>query len=229
VVRSGLGMVDGFIYAYPNAQARTPETPGPARHCDFRGASPHGPRSLTAGGLSWRARQVWHVGMYRDPKTLVPVEYYNRFNLESQCDVAYVPPRPVLRWPAPIPGAAALIFARRQVLDPALSCGSVAIASVGLVKEWGVKNIKLCTFVAAPEGVAAFEAEHPDVPIIVGMVDQGLSPDSQTVCVRRVSHVVSARKRQVLAASHACSFCENPWPCQVPGLGDVGSRFFGTT
>jgi hypothetical protein len=100
VVRSGLGMVDGFIYAYPNAQARTHETPGPARHCDFRGASPHGPRSLAAGGLSWRARQVWHVGMYRDPKTLVPVEYYNRFNLESTCDVAYVPPRPVLRWPA---------------------------------------------------------------------------------------------------------------------------------
>ena len=129
----------------------------------------------------------------------------------------------------PYPRRRSTDFAWRQVLDPALSCGSVAIASVGLVKEWGVKNIKLCTFVAAPEGVAAFEAEHPDVPIIVGMVDQGLSPDSQTVCVRSVSHVVSARKWQVLAASHSCSSCENPSPCQVPGLGDVGSRFFGTT
>mmetsp|Transcript_18824 Transcript_18824/g.45335 ORF Transcript_18824/g.45335 Transcript_18824/m.45335 type:complete len:208 (+) Transcript_18824:35-658(+) len=133
VVRSGLGMVDGFIYAFPNAQ-------------------------------------VWHVGMYRDPKTLVPVEYYNRFNSDTIADIAYV-------------------------LEPSLSCGSVAIASVGLVKEWGVKNIKLCTFVASPEGLAAFEAEHPDVPIIVGAIDQGLNAESQT----------------------------------VPGLGDVGCRFFGTT
>eukprot|EP00918_Siedleckia_nematoides_P052408 GHVU01114520.1.p1 GENE.GHVU01114520.1~~GHVU01114520.1.p1 ORF type:complete len:208 (-),score=36.96 GHVU01114520.1:192-815(-) len=132
VMRSGLGMVDGFIYAFPNAQ-------------------------------------VWHVGMYRDPKTLVPIEYYNRFSNETTCHIAYV-------------------------LDPTLSCGAVARAAVRAAKEWGVKTIKLVTFVASPEGIKAFEEEHPDVDIVTCAIDEGLDAESMV----------------------------------TPGLGDAGSRFFGT-
>jgi len=80
------------------------------------------------------------------------------------------------------------------VLDGTLSCGAVAIASVGQVKAWGVKNIKLCCLVASPQGIAAFESEHPDVPILCGAIDEGLTEDAQV----------------------------------SPGLGDVGTRFFGT-
>jgi uracil phosphoribosyltransferase len=112
VMRSGLGMVDGFIYAFPNAQ-------------------------------------VWHVGMYRDPKTLVPIEYYNRFTNEPTCTIAYV-------------------------LDPTLSCGAVARAAVSTVKAWGVKNIKLVTFVASPEGIKSFTEEHPDVDVFAASIDEGL-------------------------------------------------------
>ena len=75
--------------------------------------------------------QVWHVGLYRDQKTLVPVEYYNRFSLESSLRQVYV-------------------------LDSTLSCGAVDTSAVGLVKEWGVPKIKLCVVVASPEGIKAF-------------------------------------------------------------------------
>mmetsp|Transcript_10134 Transcript_10134/g.19759 ORF Transcript_10134/g.19759 Transcript_10134/m.19759 type:complete len:160 (+) Transcript_10134:3-482(+) len=133
VMRSGLGMIDGFIYAYPTAQ-------------------------------------IWHVGMYRDPKTLVPVEYYNRFTEDSKCDIAYV-------------------------LDSSLSCGAVACAAVDTVKDWGVKRIKLVSFVASPEGIKAVQDAHPDVEIVVGSIDDGLTPDAMI----------------------------------TPGVGDMGSRFFGTS
>lgn len=125
VMRSGLGMVDGFIYAFPNAQ-------------------------------------VWHVGMYRDPKTLVPIEYYNRFTNETSCQVAYV-------------------------LDATLSCGAVARAAVKTVKDWGVQKIKLVTFVSSAEGIKAFQLEHPDVDIITGAIDAGLGPQAPSVFLWLVS------------------------------------------
>eukprot|EP00284_Hemiselmis_tepida_P017287 CAMPEP_0174916360 /NCGR_PEP_ID=MMETSP1355-20121228/1779_1 /TAXON_ID=464990 /ORGANISM="Hemiselmis tepida, Strain CCMP443" /LENGTH=208 /DNA_ID=CAMNT_0016161361 /DNA_START=29 /DNA_END=652 /DNA_ORIENTATION=- len=116
IMRSGLGMVDGFIYAYPLAQ-------------------------------------VWHVGLYRDTKTLVPVEYYNRFSLETSLNMVYV-------------------------LDSTLNCGAVDKSAVGLVKEWGVQKIKLCVIVASPEGIKAFHEEHPDVDIVTGSIDEGLTEGS---------------------------------------------------
>ena len=115
IMRSGLGMVDGFVYAFPMAQ-------------------------------------VWHLGIYRDTKTLVPIEYYNRFTTDATCQVAYV-------------------------LDPTLSCGAVARGAVKAVKDWGVSKIKLVTFVASPEGIKAFQDEHPDVDIVTASIDEGLDSE----------------------------------------------------
>merc|ERR1712216_14062 len=87
------------------------------------------------------------------PHTLVPIEYYNRFNSEPTCSIAYV-------------------------LDATLSCGAVARAAVKTVKEWGVAKIKLVTFVASPEGIKSFEQEHPDVDIVTAAIDEGLDAQS---------------------------------------------------
>lgn len=102
------------------------------------------------------AAQVWHIGMYRDPKTLAPVEYYNKLPCNPTVDIVYV-------------------------LDLMLATGGTAIATTHIVKQWGVKNIKLVCLVAAPEGIRAFESEHPDVPVVVCAVDERLNEKSYIV------------------------------------------------
>ena len=113
-MRSGLGMLDGFIYAFPNAQVRaTCSNPAEAlrRVAWFPGllvaSCCQGEDGETLCGMSLNpVVQVWHVGMYRDPKTLVPIEYYNRFTNETTCQIAYVsaPCSPsTARRPCPVP------------------------------------------------------------------------------------------------------------------------------
>lgn len=96
------------------------------------------------------AARVGFVGLYRDAATLTPIEYY--LNLPSD-------------------------LANRQVivLDPMLATGNSAAAAVDKIKSHGATKIKLMTLVAAPEGVAAFSARHPDVSVFTAALDRGLN------------------------------------------------------
>ena len=96
------------------------------------------------------AAKVGHIGLYRDPKTLKPVEYYCK--LPSDCGEREV-----------------------FVTDPMLATGGSAIAAITLLKEKGVKNIRLLGIIAAPEGVKALSEAHPDVDIYIGALDECLN------------------------------------------------------
>ena len=94
--------------------------------------------------------KVGHIGLYRDPETHVPVEYYCKMpNDIAERDVI--------------------------VLDPMLATGGSASAAISFVKEYGVKNIKLMNILAAPEGIARVRKDHPDVEIYVAAVDDQLN------------------------------------------------------
>jgi uracil phosphoribosyltransferase len=93
--------------------------------------------------------RVGHVGLYRDPETLTPVEYY----LKLPEDLAE---RKVI------------------VVDPMLATGNSAVAAVQRLKEHAAKDIKLVCLLAAPEGVETFGAAHPDVQIYTAAVDSHL-------------------------------------------------------
>lgn len=94
--------------------------------------------------------RVGHIGLYRDPKTLVAVEYY--FKLPD-----HVENRDII------------------VVDPMLATGHSAIAAVHRLKEVNPQSIRFVCLLAAPEGIAAFHEEHPDVPIYTAAVDQCLN------------------------------------------------------
>jgi uracil phosphoribosyltransferase len=93
--------------------------------------------------------RVGHIGLYRDPKTLVAVEYY--FKMPSDLDEREV-----------------------VVVDPMLATGNSAIAAVERVKEFGPRSIKFVCLLTCPEGVAAMRDAHPDVPIYTAAVDRAL-------------------------------------------------------
>jgi uracil phosphoribosyltransferase len=95
------------------------------------------------------AARVGHIGLYRDHATLRPVEYY----LKLPSDVA---DRLVI------------------LVDPMLATGHSAMAATTQLKAAGVTAIKFVCLLAAPEGVAAFTAAHPDVPVFVGAIDRQL-------------------------------------------------------
>jgi uracil phosphoribosyltransferase len=94
--------------------------------------------------------QVWHIGLYRDEKTLRPVEYYNRLPTEPTVSMCLV-------------------------LDPMLATGGSAVATIDILKRWGVKRIKYLGLIAAPEGVERLTTAHPDVPIHVAAIDERLN------------------------------------------------------
>lgn len=96
------------------------------------------------------AAKVGHIGLYRDPETLNPVEYYCKL-------------------PADIAGRE--VF----VTDPMLATGGSASAAITLLKEKGARKIHFMCIVAAPEGVEKMRREHPDVDIFIGALDQGLN------------------------------------------------------
>jgi uracil phosphoribosyltransferase len=96
------------------------------------------------------AAKVGHIGLYRDPETLQPVEYYCKL----PSDVAE---RDLI------------------VLDPMLATGGSAVAAITFLKDKGAKSIKLVNLIAAPEGVAAVTEAHPDVEIYVAAVDEKLN------------------------------------------------------
>jgi uracil phosphoribosyltransferase len=94
--------------------------------------------------------QVWHIGLYRDEKTLRPVEYYNRLPQSPTVDLCLV-------------------------LDPMLATGGSAVATIDILKRWGAPRIKYMGLIAAPEGVERLSKAHPDVPIHVAAVDERLN------------------------------------------------------
>jgi uracil phosphoribosyltransferase len=94
--------------------------------------------------------RVGHIGLYRDHKTLQPIEYY-------------------LKVPEDIGER------RTIVVDPMLATGNSVSAAVKRLKEKGAKDIKLVTLLSAPEGIMHFHAEHPDVPIFTAAVDSHLN------------------------------------------------------
>jgi uracil phosphoribosyltransferase len=94
--------------------------------------------------------EVWHIGLYRDEKTLRPVEYYNKLPVHPTVDVCLV-------------------------LDPMLATGGSAVATVDILKRWGARRIKFVGIIAAPEGVARLGGAHPDVPIHVAALDAHLN------------------------------------------------------
>ena len=96
------------------------------------------------------AAKVGHIGLYRDPETLRPVEYYCKLPAD-------VEQREVL------------------LLDPMLATGGSASAAIGFLKERGAKSIRLLHIIAAPEGVARIRQDHPDVPIYCAALDEGLN------------------------------------------------------
>jgi uracil phosphoribosyltransferase len=102
------------------------------------------------------AAQVWHLGLYRDHQTLKPVTYYNRLPSQPTIDVSFI-------------------------LDPMLATGGSAIAAVGILKRWGVRRIKFLGLIAAPEGLQALRATHPDVPVYLAVVDSHLDEQSYIV------------------------------------------------
>ncbi|HOV47502.1 MAG TPA: uracil phosphoribosyltransferase [Anaerolineae bacterium] len=94
--------------------------------------------------------EVWHIGLFRDERTLRPVEYYNKLPVRPTVNVCLV-------------------------LDPMLATGGSAIATVNILKRWGADRIKFMGLIAAPEGLKAFTEAHPDVPVYVAAIDDHLN------------------------------------------------------
>ncbi len=96
------------------------------------------------------AAKVGHIGLYRDPETLEPVEYYCKLPYDS-------PTRDIF------------------VLDPMLATGGSASAAIKFIKDKGVKRIRFLCLIAAPEGVERLRNDHPDVDIYVAALDERLN------------------------------------------------------
>ena len=94
--------------------------------------------------------KVGHIGLYRDPRTHKPVEYYCKLPVDSE--------------------ERTLI-----VVDPMLATGGSAVAAIQFIKDRGCKDIKLMNLIAAPEGVKAVMDAHPDVDIYVAALDERLN------------------------------------------------------
>ena len=96
------------------------------------------------------AAKVGHIGLYRDPETYKPVEYYCK--LPADCDEREV-----------------------FVVDPMLATGGSSVAAIHMLKEKDVKHIRFMCIIAAPEGVECMQKAHPDVDIYIGAMDDHLN------------------------------------------------------
>ncbi len=96
------------------------------------------------------AAKVGHIGLYRDPETLEPVEYYCK--LPEDCEEREV-----------------------FVVDPMLATGGSSSAAIRMLKEKGVKHIRFLCIIAAPEGLRRMREDHPDIDIYIGALDEKLN------------------------------------------------------
>lgn len=93
---------------------------------------------------------VWHIGLRRDEETLEPIHYYANRPVEPHVQACLL-------------------------LDPMLATGGSASAACDMLKSWGVPGIRYVGLIAAPEGIARLQKDHPDVPIYVGEIDSHLN------------------------------------------------------
>ena len=100
--------------------------------------------------------EVWHIGLYRDEKTLKPVEYYNKLPLAPSVSVCLI-------------------------LDPMLATGGSASATIDILKRWGVSRIKFMGIIGAPEGINHVHKHHPDIPIHLAAIDDHLNENGYIV------------------------------------------------
>ena len=100
--------------------------------------------------------KVGHIGLYRDPETHMPVEYYCKLPVDAQ-DRTLI------------------------VVDPLLATGGSAVAAIQFIKDRGCKDIKLMNLIAAPEGVKVVQEAHPDVEIYVAALDEKLNDHAYIV------------------------------------------------
>ena len=100
--------------------------------------------------------KVGHIGLYRDPETHKPVEYYCKLPTDIE---------------------------KRQsfVVDPMLATGGSAIAAIQMLKEYGVKNITFMCLIASPEGIEALQKAHPDIDIFIAAKDDCLNENAYIV------------------------------------------------
>ena len=94
--------------------------------------------------------EVWHIGLYRDEHTLKPVQYYNKLPVEPTVTVCLI-------------------------LDPMLATGGSGVATVDILKRWGVRKIKFVGLIGAPEGIRLMQDRHSDVPIYLAAIDDHLN------------------------------------------------------
>ncbi|OGO61374.1 MAG: uracil phosphoribosyltransferase [Chloroflexi bacterium RBG_19FT_COMBO_49_13] len=94
--------------------------------------------------------EVWHIGLYRDERSLKPVEYYNKLPVEPTLSVCLI-------------------------LDPMLATGGSAVATVDILKRWGARKMKFVGILAAPQGIENLRNHHPDVPIHIAGIDETLN------------------------------------------------------
>ena len=102
------------------------------------------------------AAKVGHIGLYRDPVTIEPVEYYCK--LPEDCQEREI-----------------------FVVDPMLATGGSSSAAIRMLKERGCRNIHFMCIIAAPEGIARMQKDHPDVDLYVGALDERLNENSYIV------------------------------------------------
>jgi uracil phosphoribosyltransferase len=94
--------------------------------------------------------EVWHIGLFRDERTLQPVQYYNKLPVSPTVQICIV-------------------------LDPMLATGGSATATIDILKKWGAHRIKFMGLIAAPEGIKTLHNAHPDVDIHLAAVDEKLN------------------------------------------------------
>ena len=126
ILRAGLGMVNGILALVPSAKV---------------------------GHIGLPSARIGVIGLYRDPETLKPVEYYCKL-------------------PTPIE------LRTTVVTDPMLATGGSAVEAIDFIKARGGKNIKFMAIIAAPEGLKRLHEAHPDVQIYVGHVDRCLNENA---------------------------------------------------
>jgi uracil phosphoribosyltransferase len=94
--------------------------------------------------------EVWHIGIYRDEKTAMPVEYYSKLPNENPPDVCFV-------------------------LDPMLATGGSIRATIAALQRWGVPDIRVLSVIASQDGIGTIQREFPDVRVFVAAVDPTLN------------------------------------------------------
>jgi uracil phosphoribosyltransferase len=98
--------------------------------------------------------EVWHIGLYRDERTLMPVSYYNKLPIHPTVQVCLI-------------------------LDPMLATGGSAVETVNILKRWGAKRVKFVGIIAAPEGIDHLVQAHPDVDIHIAAIDERLTGEGE--------------------------------------------------